>query len=56
MINSECTRIVLESDVKTLRDISDMLVRMDTFRALPGILNSIADDISEAIRQSEASS
>lgn len=54
-INRELTKIVLESDVKTLKDISDMLVQMDTFRSLPGILNSIANDISDAIRQSEES-
>lgn len=54
MIDRECTRIILESDVKTLRDISDMLIREGSFRALPGILNSIANDISDAVLQSEA--
>ena len=54
MIDRECTRIILESDAKTLRDISDMLIREGSFRALPGILNSIANDISDAILQSEA--
>lgn len=54
MIDRECMRIILESDAKTLRDISDMLIREGSFRALPGILNSIANDISDAILQSEA--
>lgn len=46
--------MVLAADAKTLRDISDMLIREGSFRALPGILNSIANDISDAVLQSEA--
>jgi hypothetical protein len=55
-IDKELSRMVLSADVQTLRDISDMLIREGSFRALPGILNSIANDISNAIIQSEASS
>lgn len=53
MIRGERSRIILESDAKTLRDISDMLIREGSFKALPGILNSIADDILKVVLQSE---
>lgn len=45
----ESDRLVLSSDVKTLRDISQMLITDGRFKALPSILNSIANDISDVI-------
>ena len=49
MIRSERDRMVLQTDAKTLRDISKMLINDGRFRALPGILSSIADDISSVL-------
>ena len=49
IIKRESDRLILSSDVKTLRDISQMLIMDGRFKALPSILNSIANDISDVI-------
>ena len=53
VIQSERDRLVLRTDTKTLRDISQMLIKDGRFKALPGILNSIADDLSSIANREE---
>lgn len=45
-IQNERDKVLLKVDAKTLRDISKMLINEGRFKALPGILESIANDIS----------
>lgn len=49
----ERERLVLRADAKTLRDISAMLLSEGRFRALPRILESIADDILSVVESEE---
>lgn len=53
LIESERDRLVLRADAKTLRDISKMLINDGRFKALPGILGSIADDLSSIVNREE---
>ena len=55
LVQRERDRLILSADVKTLRDISNMLVRDGRFTALPSILDSIANDISSILNQEEMS-
>jgi len=53
VIESERDRLLLRADAKTLRDISQMLVNDGRFKALPGILRSIADDLVRILNREE---
>lgn len=55
LVQRERDRLTLGADVKTLRDISNMLVRDGRFTALPSILDSIANDISSILNHEEMS-
>ena len=53
MIQSERDRMLLRKDCKTLRDISQLLLKDGRFNVLPGILESIADDISSIVNRED---
>ena len=53
LVQRERDRLTLSADVKTLRDISNMLVRDGRFTARPSILDSIANDISSILNRKE---
>lgn len=53
LLDNEHDRLLLRRDVKTLRDISSMLISDGRFRALPEILNSIANDISTIVNRED---
>lgn len=55
LVQRERDRLILSADIKTLRDIFNMLVRDGRFTALPSILDSIANDISSILNRKEMS-